>query len=76
MIKYDEGEEFSYGYSSNLSPIKLLYSYGMVLDDNKFGILDTPFENLMRFYTEKQLSLCNLLGCLDPEFYPDKSKHS
>ena len=48
----------------------------MVIDGNKFGKIDTPFSNLMQQFTVKQLALCDLLGCVDTDFYPDKSKHS
>ena len=47
LKKYDSGEEFNYGYSKFMEPIQLLYSYGMVVDDNKFGKIETPFANLL-----------------------------
>ncbi len=47
LMKYDAGEEFNYGYSKFMQPIQLLYSYGMVVDDNKFAKIETPFANLM-----------------------------
>jgi hypothetical protein len=62
------GEEFNYGYSTSVQPIQLLYTYGMVMPNNPFAKLESPFSNIMKNFTPRQLELCSLVGCLDPFF--------
>ena len=62
------GEEFNYGYSRNIQPIQLLYTYGMVMPHNPYALLESPYSNVIKKFTPKQLRLCELMGCLDPFF--------
>ncbi len=43
---YDKGEEFSYGYSISVDPIHLMYSYGMVFENNPHSIVEIQ-ENVL-----------------------------
>jgi hypothetical protein len=62
------GEEFNYAYSRNLQPLQLLKIYGMVMPKNPFFKLECPISNVIKNFTDRQLELCEMISCLDPNF--------
>lgn len=51
--------------------MQLLYVYGMVFDNNPHAIIGYQIKNLFTLFSFRQLELCKVIKCLDPEYYKD-----